>query len=101
MLITCLSELRGIVESLGGIVESTFHYVSEAVTHSEIIVPLAWKNYCSNRKTRGTNLFFPIIGKAGVSCFIQAQRGQNSPLTKEVVKYSTKVFSFEAMIFSS
>ena len=67
-------ELRGIVESLGGIVESTFHYVSEAVTHSEIIVPLAWKNYCIKIKTRGRNLVFLIVGKGG-TCFIQVQQG--------------------------
>ena len=58
-------KLRGIVESLGGIVERTFHYVSEAVMHSGIIVPLGWKNYCSKRKTRDRNLFFPIVGKRG------------------------------------
>ena len=39
-----------------------------------IIVPLAWKNYCSKRKIRGRNLFFPIVGK-GDSCFIRAQQG--------------------------
>ena len=33
-------ELTGIVEKLGGIVESTFHYVSEADTHSGKYFPL-------------------------------------------------------------
>ena len=30
---------------------------------SGIIVPFTWKNLARSRKTRGRNLFFPIIGK--------------------------------------
>ena len=38
-------ELRGIVEKLGGIVESTFHYVSEADTHSGKYFPLCLPDF--------------------------------------------------------
>ena len=42
-------ELRGIVESLGGIVESTLHYVSEADTHSGKYFPLClWESKTHN-----------------------------------------------------
>ena len=65
-----------------------------------IIVPLAWKSYCSKRKTRGRSLFFPIVGKGGVVVLTERSEVKTAPPDRERVKHSPEGFSFTAVTFS-